>query len=86
VVSHSLANKNMRTCVVAAITTKVKSSALRVTLDASVTGRESQVLPLQLMTIANDRLERFVALLDDGKTAELDQILAAALGLRDIPK
>jgi mRNA interferase MazF len=56
VVSGNSFNRLFPVCTVLALTTKIKPSKVAVTLPASVTGAVSQVLPWQIMTVAQDRL------------------------------
>lgn len=65
----------MHVCTVLALTTKVKPAQIAVTLPASVTGEVCQVLPWQIMTVAESRLGDFICELDQTYLAKVEQAL-----------
>jgi mRNA-degrading endonuclease toxin of MazEF toxin-antitoxin module len=75
VISADAFNREFHVCTVLALTTKVKPSLLAVTLPKTVTGEVCQVLPWQIMTISENRLERLLADLDADLMAEVERAL-----------
>jgi mRNA interferase MazF len=75
VISADAFNREFHVCTALALTTKVKPSMLAVTLPTRVTGEVCQVLPWQIMTISENRLEGLVAVLDSDLMAEVEHSL-----------
>lgn len=75
VISADAFNRAFRVCTVVAITTKVKPFQLAVTLPKQVTGEVCQILPWQIMTIAESRLEDHIATLDRQYLAQVEASL-----------
>jgi mRNA-degrading endonuclease toxin of MazEF toxin-antitoxin module len=62
-------------CTVLALTTAIKPSRLAVELPLHVTGRRCQILPWQIMTVSQSRLEEFVAMLDSAVMEQVENSL-----------
>lgn len=75
VISGDPFNKMFPVCTVLALTTQIKHSRVAVLLPASVTGRESLVLPWQVMTVAQERLDEYIATVDGVHMREIEQKL-----------
>jgi mRNA interferase MazF len=75
VISADAFNRAFRVCTVLALTTQVKPSQLAVTLPRVVTGEVCQILPWQIMTISENRLETFIATLDEQYMAQVESSL-----------
>lgn len=81
VISNDVINRNFTVCTVVAITTKVKPSQIAVTLPAAVTGEESQIIPWQVMTISDTRLEDLITTLSDEWMIKVEASLRIVWGL-----
>lgn len=75
VISADAFNRAFHVCTVLAITTQVKPSQLAVTLPKHVTGEICQVVPWQIMTIAESRLDEYIAILDRDYLAQIESSL-----------
>jgi mRNA interferase MazF len=76
VISADAYNRIMHVCTVLAVTTQLKpNSELAVTLPKEVTGKVSQVLPWQIMTISENRLEGFITTLDEQYMVQVEKSL-----------
>ena len=75
VISGDSFNRLFPVCTVLALTTQIKPSRIAVTLPPSVTGKVSQVLPWQVMTVAQERLGRRAGMLTVDQLAEVDDAL-----------
>jgi mRNA interferase MazF len=75
VISADAYNRITHVCTVLALTTQIKASQIAVTLPRQVTGEVSQVLPWQIMTISENRLEGFITTLDQQYMAQVEQAL-----------
>jgi mRNA-degrading endonuclease toxin of MazEF toxin-antitoxin module len=72
VISADAYNRITHVCTVLALTTKLKQSELALTLPNHVTGKVCQVLPWQIMTISENRLEGFITTLDEQYMAQVE--------------
>jgi mRNA interferase MazF len=75
VISADAYNRIMHVCTVLALTTKIKQSELAVDLPKQVTGEACQVLPWQIMTISENRLEGYITTLDERYMAQVEASL-----------
>ena len=75
VISGDAFNRDMPVCTVLALTTKVKPSKIAITLPAGITGTASQILPWQVMTISQSRLDGYLATLDNEWMARVEAAL-----------
>jgi mRNA interferase MazF len=81
VISGDSFNRMFPVCTILALTTKVKASRVAMTLPASVTGVVAQVLPWQVMTVAQDRLLNQAGQLTPDQMASVDDALRTVWGL-----
>src|SRR4051794_25147442 len=75
VISADVYNRITHVCTVLALTTKMKPSELAVTLPKGVMKEASQVLPWQIMTISENRLEGYITTLDKAYMAQVETSL-----------
>jgi len=82
VISGDKFNELFHVCTVLAVTTQVKPSRIAVTLPQDVTGRLCQILPWQVMTIAESRLDGYLAALSREQLTDVNKALAQVWTLR----
>ena len=83
VISSDEFNRNWSVCTVLALTTAIKQSQLAVELPPDVTGERCQILPWQVMTVAQSRLEDFIATLDSTFMARVEDSLRVIWHLKE---
>lgn len=74
-ISGDAFNRQFHVCTVLALTTKVKPSQIAVTLPATVTGKVCQVLPWQIMTVSENRLDGWLCDLDSEYMRQVEHAL-----------
>jgi mRNA interferase MazF len=75
VISADAFNRQFRVCTVLAITTQVRPSQLAVVLPKYVTGEVCMILPWQIMTISENRLDEIITTLDQEFMVQVEQAL-----------
>jgi mRNA interferase MazF len=81
VISGDSFNRMFPVVTVLALTTTIRESSIAVTLPASVTGQDSAVLPWQVMTADQGRLENKICDLPTAYMLKVDKSLALVWGL-----
>ena len=64
VISGDAFNRQFHVCTVLAITTQIRPSQIAIQLPRHITGEVCQILPWQVMTISENRLEGYISTLD----------------------
>lgn len=81
VISGDAFNRQFPVVTVLALTTKIKPSRIAILLPEHITGKESQILPWQVMTAAQGRLMDRLATLPSAYMTQVDAALSLVWGL-----
>lgn len=81
VISGDSFNRMFPVCTVLALTTNLRPSQIAVPVPAGLTPAESRILPWQVMTVAQDRLDERICAITPEIQATVDQRLRLVWGL-----